>query len=39
VERYLNPLLATLPRLRVLVLGCTHFPALKAMIAEVTGRM
>jgi glutamate racemase len=37
VERYLNPLLATMPRPRVLVLGCTHFPALKAMIAQVAG--
>ena len=37
VERYLKPLLATMPRPRVLVLGCTHFPALKAMIAEVAG--
>ena len=31
VERYLKPLLATLPRPRALVLGCTHFPALKDM--------
>jgi glutamate racemase len=37
VERYLKPLLATVPRPRALVLGCTHFPALKAMIAEVAG--
>jgi glutamate racemase len=37
VERYLKPLLATMPRPRVLVLGCTHFPALKAMIAQVAG--
>jgi glutamate racemase len=37
VERYLKPLLATVPRPRALVLGCTHFPALKALIAEVAG--
>ena len=37
VVRYLNPLLATMPRPRALVLGCTHFPALKAIIAEVAG--
>ena len=38
VERYLKPLLATVPRPRVLVLGCTHFPALKETIAAVAGR-
>ena len=37
VERYLDPLLATMPRPRVLVLGCTHFPALKSIIAEAAG--
>jgi glutamate racemase len=37
VERYLRPLLGTLPRPRTLVLGCTHFPALKEMIAAVAG--
>ena len=37
VERYLKPLLATMPRPRALVLGCTHFPALKEMIAAVAG--
>jgi glutamate racemase len=37
VERYLKPLLATLPKPRALVLGCTHFPALKEMIATVAG--
>ncbi len=35
--RYLNPLLATLPRPRGLVLGCTHFPVLKDVIARVAG--
>ena len=37
VERYLKPLLATMPRPRVLVLGCTHFPVLEQIIAEVAG--
>jgi glutamate racemase len=37
-ERYLKPLLATLPRPKGLVLGCTHFPVLKQVIAEVAGR-
>jgi glutamate racemase len=37
-ERYLMPLLATLPRPKGLVLGCTHFPVLKDVIAEVAGR-
>ena len=32
-HRYLDPLLATMPRPRGLVLGCTHFPVLKAAIA------
>jgi glutamate racemase len=37
-ERYLTPLLATLPRPRGLVLGCTHFPVLKGVIEEVAGK-
>ncbi len=36
-RRYLEPLLATMPRPRGLVLGCTHFPVLKATIAKVAG--
>jgi glutamate racemase len=36
-HRYLDPLLATLPRPKGLVLGCTHFPVLKDVIAEVAG--
>ena len=36
-ERYLKPLLATMPHPRTLVLGCTHFPALKNTLAEVAG--
>jgi glutamate racemase len=37
VARYVTPLLATVPHPRILVLGCTHFPALKETIAEVAG--
>jgi glutamate racemase len=37
VERYLRPLLTTMPRPLVLVLGCTHFPALRETIAAVAG--
>ncbi|HEY4077078.1 MAG TPA: glutamate racemase [Rhizomicrobium sp.] len=33
-HRYLDPLLATMPRPRGLVLGCTHFPVLKETIAR-----
>jgi glutamate racemase len=36
-HRYLDPVLATMPRPRGLVLGCTHFPVLKEAIAKVTG--
>jgi glutamate racemase len=36
-ERYIRPLMATVPRPRALVLGCTHFPVLKDVIAEVAG--
>jgi glutamate racemase len=36
-ERYLHPLLGTLPKPRGLVLGCTHFPVLKDVIAQVAG--
>ena len=36
-HRYLDPLLATMPRPRGLVLGCTHFPVLKDTIAAVAG--
>lgn len=32
-HRYLDPLLATVPTPRGLVLGCTHFPVLKPVIA------
>ncbi|HEY1632538.1 MAG TPA: glutamate racemase [Rhizomicrobium sp.] len=36
-RRYLEPLFATLPRPKCLVLGCTHFPVLKDVIAKVVG--
>ena len=36
-ERYIRPLMATMPRPRALVLGCTHFPALKNVIADAAG--
>jgi len=36
-HRYLDPLLATMPNPRGLVLGCTHFPVLKETIAKVAG--
>jgi len=36
-RRYLDPLLATMPHPRGLVLGCTHFPVLKQTIAKVAG--
>ena len=34
---YLDPLLATVPRPKCLVLGCTHFPVLKGVIANIAG--
>jgi len=36
-HRYLDPLMASLPKPKALVLGCTHFPALKDVIARVVG--
>ncbi len=36
-HRYLDPLLAMVPKPNALVLGCTHFPALKGVIARITG--
>lgn len=36
-HRYLDPLLARVPRPKVLVLGCTHFPVLKEVIARAAG--
>jgi len=37
VHRYLDPLLATVPKPKCLLLGCTHYPALKSVIARVAG--
>jgi glutamate racemase len=37
VARYLEPLLATMPKPKSLLLGCTHYPALKAAIAKAAG--
>jgi glutamate racemase len=34
---YLDPLLARMPRPKALVLGCTHFPVLRDVIARVAG--
>lgn len=36
-RRYLDPLLAAVPKPKALVLGCTHFSALKTTIAKVAG--
>jgi glutamate racemase len=36
-HRYLDPLLAAMPRPKALVLGCTHFPALRKTIVKVAG--
>jgi len=36
-RRYLEPLMARLPKPKVLVLGCTHYPVLKDIIARVVG--
>jgi glutamate racemase len=36
-RRYLEPLLAAVPKPKALVLGCTHFPALKNTIAKIAG--
>jgi len=37
VRRYLEPLLATMPKPKCLLLGCTHYPVLKDAIAQVAG--
>jgi len=37
VHRYLDPLLATVPKPKALLLGCTHYPALKAAISAAAG--
>ena len=37
VHRYLAPLMATMPRPRCLLLGCTHYPVLAVPIARAAG--
>ena len=37
IHRYLDPLLATVPKPKALLLGCTHYPVLKMEIAKVAG--
>jgi glutamate racemase len=37
IRRYLDPLLATMPKPKALLLGCTHYPVLKVEIAKVAG--
>ncbi|HEY2069279.1 MAG TPA: glutamate racemase [Rhizomicrobium sp.] len=36
-RRYLEPLFSTMPRPNCLVLGCTHYPALRGVIAKIAG--
>jgi glutamate racemase len=36
-HRYIDPLLAAVPKPKAMVLGCTHFPALKGTIAKIAG--
>jgi glutamate racemase len=37
VHRYLDPLMATMPRPRCLLLGCTHYPVLSKPISRLAG--
>jgi glutamate racemase len=37
IRRYLGPLLATVPKPKALLLGCTHYPVLKTEIAKIAG--
>jgi glutamate racemase len=37
VHRYLDPILSSVPRPSCLLLGCTHYPVLKPVIARITG--
>jgi glutamate racemase len=37
IHRYLDPVLATVPKPKCLLLGCTHYPVLKPMIARIAG--
>jgi glutamate racemase len=36
-HRYLDPVLTTVPKPKCLLLGCTHYPVLKAVIARIAG--
>jgi glutamate racemase len=36
-HRYIDPLLLAVPKPKAIVLGCTHFPALKNTIAKISG--
>lgn len=38
VHRYLDPLMATVPKPRCLLLGCTHYPVLSKLIARIAGK-
>lgn len=37
IHRYLDPVLATVPKPKCLLLGCTHYPVLKSQIARIAG--
>jgi glutamate racemase len=37
VHRYLDPILSSVPKPRCLLLGCTHYPVLKPVIARIAG--
>lgn len=37
IRRYLDPLLATVPKPKCLLLGCTHYPVLKPALARYLG--
>jgi glutamate racemase len=37
IHRYLDPLLATVPKPKCLLLGCTHYPVLKPVLARLAG--
>jgi glutamate racemase len=39
VQRYLSPVLETVPRPKGLLLACTHYPVLKSAIAAVAGNI
>jgi glutamate racemase len=37
IHRYLDPVLSTVPKPKCLLLGCTHYPVLKPVIARIAG--